>query len=709
MKKNLFLFTILFANQISFAQSTQQLLLNEMHKGIIQPSVISNASLIDTSQNIHFKIEKNKNNYTINAAAFHLRISKNAVHFVLLNTATNDSWKLDSIFFDKKNSSLKITGFTQNKNECIVITNDANIIFKIKIITENIIQFSIINSLQNIKNISLKFKAAGPFFGGGERFISSNLNGHSFNNQPHDHAWIPDTLRTVTALQHFEPTYLPIPFIYTPKGNGLYIDDASTDTIDITNADKHAFSISIHDNKTSIYFFAAASPKEVLSAYTSVVGRTPLAPKWAFGVWLNLLKGEDSVLDRANELRDLKIPSDVLWLFDFDDPESNTGWTLWTNGYYGNLRKLTDSLHRLNFKVLTYLRPFVNRNLSYYNFSNPVFDYAKANNFIFSNTQINEDTFSNFHSNDQINFYNEKTNTWWKRILERNLIEENFDGWMEDFGDVNYVYHKTKLYYTPLQFNLDKPFNELTNEQIANLYPLIYHKITHQSAINIKPDVVEFSRSGSAGSAAYESIIWGGDQDPSWSKTYGYPSAITAGLSAGLSGYSVWAPDILCLSPSRELWMRWVEFGAMTSIMRDHLWDYGKNNIRIWTDSSTLQFFKKYATLHEAIKNYLYKTAEESTHTGIPVMRHLMLEYPNDTTTYHLEYEYMLGNDILVAPIVEEKAIAENIYLPEGKWKCYWTKKIYNGGTYITINAPVTEIPFFIKEDASINSILPKP
>jgi sulfoquinovosidase len=694
----------------SKAQDTDSLLKSEIKLGIIHPTVIANGYFPDTSRYISLDFKETKDAYIIKTNAFIFSIHKNPFKISLLNNARKELWNLDNVLFDgQKNTFTKIEKLYHLENDFNFTTDNKNISFNVEIVTENTVKFFISNIDNNSKNIELKFKAHGTFFGGGERFIGTVLNGRKFNNQPNDHGWLPDTMRTVAALQKFEPTYLPIPFIYTPKGTGLYVDDISTTTIDLQHVDETNFSVSINDNKTTVYFFAAASPKALLSAYTSLVGRTPLAPKWAFGVWLNLLKGADSVIYRANELRSLNIRSDVLWLFDFDDPESNTGWTLWTNGYYGNLRNLTDSLHKLNFKVLTYLRSFADSTLSYYNFPNPVYQFAKANNFILPSEKIEDKDFNNFHSNDQINFYNKAATDWWKNILYRNLITENFDGWMEDFGDVNYVLQRNKTYYTPLRFNLDMPFSDLSNEQVANLYPLLYHKITHQLAANLKPDVVEFSRSGSAASAAFEPIIWGGDQEPSWSKTYGYPSAISAGLSAGLSGYSVWAPDILCLSPSRELWMRWVEFGAMTSIMRDHLWNYGKANIRIWTDSSTLQFFKKYATLHEALKDYLYQTAKESTHTGVPVMRHLMLEYPNDTTTYHLEYEYMLGNDILVAPVVEEHATKEKIYLPEGKWKYYWTNKIYDGNVWINVDAPFSEIPFFINQDAKEAFTLPKP
>ena len=558
------------------------------------------------------------------------------------------------------------------------------------------------NPGNSTKALKFLFLGEGDFFGGGEHFTGTRLNGHVLSNQPRDHAWIPHDPGNHSFLVRDEPTYLPIPFVFAVQGNGLYVDEANTTLIDLQISDNRQFAVSVKGSFADLFLIAEKSPKKILSAFTSIAGRTPIPPYWAFGVWVNLPKGVDSVIYRARLIRQLEIPVTAIWIFDIDDPSSNTGWTYWTNGYFGNPRDITDTLHSLHFKVLTYLRSFVNKDLSYYDLPNPVYAYCDKNQLILSADKLNRNIFSDFHSNDQINFYNPASDVWWKKILERNLLQENFDGWMEDFGDVNYVYNKITKKYFPMDFHLDTSYAKLSNEEIANLYPLVYHKLSHELTSSIKPEAVEFSRSGSAGSAAYSAIIWGGDQDGNWDKDFGYPSAISAGISTGLSGYSIWAPDILCLSPSRELWKRWVEFGALSPVMRDHLWDYQPENIKMWTDSLTLQFFKKYAKIHEAIQPYLYETAKNSVAEGIPVLRSLMLEYPKDTTTFKLEYEYLLGEELLVSPVVEQRKIVNTVYLPEGKWRYYWNKKIYGGKQWVTINAPEDEIPFFIKEGSHL-------
>ncbi len=417
MKRVVLPFIILFVCVVVAAQDTHQLLLSEINKGFVHPSVVANASPNDTFTTVISTISENKHDYTIKTAACNIVIHKNPFRLSLVNNYTNIQWQLDTILFNGKEPVNKITVARQNINEWNISTGtiNAKASFDIKLVSKGMLLFSVKNTDASVKNIELIFRGSGPFFGGGERFIGTVLNGRSFNNNPNDKAWIPDSLRTNAYLSRSEHTYLPIPFIYTPTGLGLYVDNADSTTIHLQQANEGRFSTNVNSNQADIYFFSAPNPKQLLSAYTYLVGRTPMPPKWAFGVWLNLLKGQDSVIYRANELRRLNIPSDVLWLFDFDDPESNTGWTLWTNGYYGNLRNLTDTLHKLNFKVLTYLRSYVDTNLSYYNFPNPVYQYAKANNFILPHKLIDEDTFSNFHSNAQVNFYNEKAIDWWKK------------------------------------------------------------------------------------------------------------------------------------------------------------------------------------------------------------------------------------------------------------------------------------------------------
>ena len=193
------------------------------------------------------------------------------------------------------------------------------------------------------------------------------------------------------------------------------------------------------------------------------------------------------------------------------------------------------------------------------------------------------------------------------------------------------------------------------------------------------------------------------DQTHNWSRDYGLPSVVTAGITAGMSGFSTWGPDILSDGDSKELWMRWAEFGALTPVMRDHVWAKPQYSVNLWYDAETEALFKKYAILHSALLPYFATYAAEAHRTGVPIMRHTVLEYPNDPRSYGAEYQYLLGEHLLVAPVIEPGATTRKLHLPQGEWVSYWSGAHYAGGNDVTVPAPVDEIPLLVRA----GSVLP--
>ena len=693
-----------------YAQTIHQTLDAELKSAYIRPSVIDNNTDLSDKENA-VVVSQTKNIYSFKASTYTLTLTKKPFNLQFKNLNNGETWAIDTVLFVSQNGeSEKITdlkNILQMGNFLVLVSENKGIELKLEAKNKGSLKLSINkNDSARSGKLHVAFKGGGNFFGGGERFMGSRLNGHVFSNMPSDHAWLIGNLERKVCpdfnLKLDEPTYIPIPFIISAEGNGLYIDQAHTTRINLQNADRGSFSVDVDGNGMDMYLFAEKTPKKVLTNYTALVGRTLLPPKWAFGVWLTLVEGRDSIINKANYLKKIGMPLDAVWMFDFDDPKTNTGWCYWTKGYHGNLRELTDTIHNLGFKTLTYLRTFMNKDLFWYNLPNPYYVEALKNNLILEpKIPIDGKRFDSFNSDSQVNFYNPGSINFWRNTLKEILVTENFDGWMEDFGDIHNLFDREKCQYTPLDF---KRTNLLANDELANLYPMVYHKITRELAQEIKPDAAAFCRSGSAGSAEYTQIVWGGDQVASWDKNFGYPSLISAALSSGWSGYGIWTADIASLSPSRELWMRWVQFGAFTALMRDHPWDFTqKSNIGIWTDTAAMNYFKKYAVIHSALKDYLYEFGRIAHETGIPIMRHLALEFPMDTACYNIEYEYMLGDKILVAPVIEEGATTQSVYLPAGKWKYYWSEKIYSGNARIVVDAPIDQIPFFAKQEGDLN------
>jgi alpha-glucosidase (family GH31 glycosyl hydrolase) len=582
---------------------------------------------------------------------------------------------------------------------------------EIAVLTRNIIRLSVAAPALGSKlQLGISLVGDGPFFGLGERFVKAQLDGLKTTLRTAD-----DFGKDLEALKGGASadkqsgeighnwTYVPVPFLVTPHGMGLYLDTSWPSTFDLRRVGKSEVSVQVPASSMDLYLFVGDGPKDIVEAYTALTGRTPLPPPWAFGVWVNVTKGlhdlgafyNEGVLNEAQRLRDLRIPASALWIQDLVDPAANIGWPLWTVGYYGPPREVAEDLHKLGFKVLVYTNPWVSSTLEPYPYPNPTYQQAEQEgNFVLGpdGKSISPFAFIGL-TTAKVDFTKPGAADWWGRMKQESAAEYDFDGWMEDFGE--------QIRDT------DRFANGKDGLELANLYPLLYHKISYESAHTAKASVVEFSRSGYAGSQGYTPVLWGGDQYPSWDPDDGLPSLISAGISAGLSGFSVWGPDIQSAGTSKELWIRWLEFGALCPIMRDHKWNQPKWAVDLWFDSETTDLFRRYAGLHVSLFPYLYAYAEEATNSGLPIMRHLMLEYPDDPMAWKAENEYLLGTKILVAPVISEGATTRSLYLPKGMWADYWTGEVLKGGREVEVSAPLDRIPIFLRAGSIIPLVDP--
>ena len=504
----------------------------------------------------------------------------------------------------------------------------------------------------------LHIDGGGPYFGLGERFWQSGLSGTSLDVRPQDrfgepgHNW----------------TYVAVPFVYGPSGLGLYADTAFDTQFRFNDADS-SIDLRIAGAPVSIYLFAGSSPKDVLSAYTGITGRPQNPPLWTFGPWITTLGGNGAVLNYAQRIRDEAIPASALWIYDQQDEPSNIGWPFWFFSYYGDAHAFTDTLHGQGFKVLSYVHPYVRSQTMPYMQPSPTFQKGVKEHLLQTDAEGHPygPRFEQVQTGN-IDFTNPAAVDWWQSMITTAVRDDGYDGWMEDFGE--WIRDTDK-------------FSAGTGRTLSELYPLLYHKVTARIVQSLNPDVVAFSRSGAPGTQQY-GAMWGADQVPNWSRDLGLPSVVTAGITAGMSGYSTWGPDILSTGTDKELWERWVEFGALTPVMRDHPWDKPEHSINLWFDDKTIAHFRRWATFHSSLLPYFAAYADEASRTGIPIMRHTVLEYPDDPRSATAEYQYLLGRELLVAPIVQP-GNQRTLYLPQGEWTNFWSGEYYQGGRDVTM------------------------
>ena len=290
-------------------------------------------------------------------------------------------------------------------------------------------------------------------------------------------------------------TYIPAPFLFTPRGLGLYFDTAAQSVFDFTQASRGQFAAQLKPPSVDCYFFIG-DPKQMLGDYASLTGRVPLPPPWTFGVWFNSLQGSETVLQDAKRLRQQGVPATALWLSDLMDDQANLGFSLWTTGYYGQPGVFSTKLHELGYKVLGYVHPYVRAALLPFNTPSTAFQEGLDNHYFVlkADGQLSGIFFEPVPSGN-IDFTKPTAVDWLEKMLRRVVVEFGFDGWMEDFGE---------------QIEDDNRFVAgKSGREMANLYPLIYHKISYAIATKLKADIVAFSRSGYSGSQGFSRLVLG--------------------------------------------------------------------------------------------------------------------------------------------------------------------------------------------------------
>jgi alpha-glucosidase len=224
-------------------------------------------------------------------------------------------------------------------------------------------------------------------------------------------------------------------------------------------------------------------------------------------------------------------------------------------------------------------------------------------------------------------------------------------------------------------------------------------------------DVVFFNRSGYTRSPAESTLFWLGDQLVDWDEHDGIKSAVTGLQSSGLSGYSLEHTDIggytaiehplLKYHRSKELLMRWTELAAFTVVFRTHEGNRPEVNHQVYSDRETLKHFSRFARVYAAWKPYRMELVREAAETGLPVVRHPFILYPKDPAVYGLEYQFMVGSEFMVAPVLDPDEENVEVYLPAGRWVHLWSGKVYGSrdkGVYETVGAPISEPAVFYKE-----------
>ena len=242
-----------------------------------------------------------------------------------------------------------------------------------------------------------------------------------------------------------------------------------------------------------------------------------------------------------------------------------------------------------------------------------------------------------------------------------------------------------------------------------NQWPMLWAKCNREAVEEAGKlgDCVFFMRAGAAGSQKYSTLLWAGDQCVDWSEDDGLPSVITAALSAGLSGFGLHTCDIggyttlFHLHRDEELLRRWLEFACFTPVMRTHEGNRPDSNVQLYDSAETLAFAARLTAVHDRLLPYFRRCIAENTERGLPVMRPLFFAAPEHALAWsHLAHSYLLGGDLLVAPVVEPAADSRWVFLPAGDWVHRWSGRPYAPGEH-EVPAPLGEPPVFYRASSA--------
>jgi alpha-glucosidase (family GH31 glycosyl hydrolase) len=301
-----------------------------------------------------------------------------------------------------------------------------------------------------------------------------------------------------------------------------------------------------------------------------------------------------------------------------------------------------------------------------------------------------------------VDLTNPEARDWIKDVIKEELIGNGASGWMADFGE--------GLPYDAVLFSGADP------KSYHNRYAEEWAELNREAIREAGrgEDIVFFNRPGYTRSPRYSTLFWVGDQLVDWDEHDGIKSAVTGLLSSGLSGYAFEHSDIggytaidyflLKYHRSKELLMRWIELGAFTVVFRNHEGNRPGVNHQISSDQETLSHFDRFAKVYAAWKPYRMELVKKASETGLPVVRHPFIHYPNDPEVLGLEYQYMVGPEFMVAPVLDPGSDSVEIYLPAGKWVHLWTGERYGlpqHGAYETVPAPIGEPAVLYKEGSA--------
>jgi alpha-D-xyloside xylohydrolase len=536
---------------------------------------------------------------------------------------------------------------------------------------------------RGLRWLTAGLKPDEALFGLGEHFGTLNRRGQAFAS------WTVDAFGVRS-----DRAYKNVPLLLSSEGYGVFFDMTGPLYYDLGQASVAAWQATARADHLRAYLILGDGIVPIMQAYHRLTGKPAVPPDWSFGFWISRwgYRNRDEVMTVARRMREEKVPCDVIHI----DPywmryhEGHHGDLEWDESAFPDPKGMIAELTALGFKLSLWESPYVP-------LDSEMCAEGARRGFLMKTKSVSPSPSGGGQGGSlalvhgfakpsaAVDFTNPDAVEWFKaknrKLLEMGVAVIKTD-FAEDMPDDSVPHDGTPA------------------EQLHNLYPLLYQRAVFETTQDVHGYGLIWGRSGYAGSQRYP-VHWGGDPGCTFEDM---AASLRGALSWILSGAAFASFDMggffgiptLTDPPSPELYVRWSQMGLLFSHARAHghtaprePWAYGE---------AALSIFRRYAQLRYRLLPYLYAAARRVP-DGVPLARPLLYDHPSDPATWHIDDEYFLGPNLLVAPMFKP-AGRRDIYLPAGGWYDFWTDQRFQGARWITYEAELERLPLFVRAGA---------
>ena len=520
---------------------------------------------------------------------------------------------------------------------------------------------------------AIQAKADECYYGTGERFTKMDLSGKTFQLRNQDGQGVNN-----------RRTYKNIPFYLSSENYGLFLHTTSFAKFSLADHSTRSAQVLVEEPVVDFFLIGGDAPEEILFGYRQLTGFPTMPPLWSFGTWMSRMTyfSADEVNEICDRMRAEDFPCDVIHL--------DTGWfeTDWlcewkfNDKRFPNPPKFIQNLKNKGYRVSLWQLPYISYNAIQYKEADEKEYISKSERLISGSSNFSVQDFAG-----TIDLTYDKATEWYKDLLCK-LLEMGVVCIKTDFGE---------------DIHLDAEYRNMSPEKLHNLYPLLYQKAAYEVTKEVTGDGIIWARAGWAGCQRYP-LHWGGDSACSWD---GLAGSLKGGLQLGMSGFGFWShdvpgfhgvPNFMNSVVPDDLYVRWTQFGVFSSHLRYH----GSHKREPWHYPNIAPIIRKWLKLRYQLIPYILQQSEITTQTGMPVLRAMILQHPNDKTCRQIDDQYFFGENMLVAPVMNSEN-KRDIYLPQGRWVHFFSREVFKGERWLkNVEVPLDEMPVFVKQGTAI-------